>query len=60
MGCDRSVSCPPACSMYIYGWSNEGGVDGDGNEGRSMCEVSVVERKLERVCEFKGLGICIR
>ena len=39
----------------VCGW-----LMGLGGEERSMCEVSVVERKLERVCEFKGLGICIR
>ena len=38
MGKDRGVSYPLGCYMYIciYGWSNEGGENDDGKEGREL------------------------
>ena len=35
-GVRQGVSCPPCCSTYIYGWSNEGHEDGDGKEGSEL------------------------
>ena len=35
MGRDRGVSCPFAVHC-IYGWSDEGGKDGDGKEGNEI------------------------
>ena len=32
----RGVSCPFGCLVYIYGWSDEGGEDGDGKEGSEL------------------------
>ena len=33
---DRGVSCLLGCSIYIYGWSDEVGEDGDMKEGSEL------------------------
>ena len=48
VGLNKGVLCLLGCSIYVYGWSDEGGEDGDGKEGNGK-ERSKIPGGWERV-----------
>ena len=54
---DWGVSCPLGYSMYIYGWSNEGGEKGMGRRGVSFLDDGR-ERRLPGLLYADELVLC--